>query len=145
MPRRIISEQLHSAGAQGEADGYADRLIKNIPADIIAAWTAASGLIASASDIPRDTVLWVAFGVGVILTTAWTLRQTTMEGMRPAITQTIIATGSFVVWVFALGGPFVSLPFYRPAYGSLLLILYTVLVPLIIPPEGKSGTVLKKA
>jgi hypothetical protein len=38
--------------------------------------------------------------------------------------------------VFATGGAFAaSLPFYRPLYGSLLLITYTTAVAFVIPPE----------
>ncbi|MGG6242150.1 hypothetical protein ACQ4N7_26330 [Nodosilinea sp. AN01ver1] len=52
---------------------------------------------------------------------------------RPAITQTAISTGAFIVWVFALGEPFSSLSFYRPLYGSLLLIFCTAFVALLDP------------
>ena len=45
---------------------------------------------------------------------------------------------AFVVWVFALGEPFNSLSFYSPVYGSILLILYNLIIPLINPVESKS-------
>jgi hypothetical protein len=54
------------------------------------------------------------------------------------MTQTAISTGAFAVWVFALGGPFASLVFYRPSYGSIVLIMYTLVVALITPPEDNS-------
>ena len=58
-----------------------------------------------------------------------------MPGRRPPATQAIISTGAFAVWVFALGGPFQFVP-GREVYGSLLLILYTLVVALIDPREG---------
>src|SRR6267378_3407808 len=39
------------------------------------------------------------------------------------------------VWVFALGGPFQHVP-GQQVYGSLLLILYTLVAALINPTEG---------
>ena len=45
-------------------------------------------------------------------------------------------THTFVVWVMALGGPFATLAFYRPLYGSLLLIAYSLVVAVINPPES---------
>ncbi len=134
MTRRIVTERL-DAGGGVPVDEYSDKLIKNIPADIVAAWIAVTGLIAGDPDAPK-TVLWIAFALGVVLTAVWTWRQTTAPNKPTATTQIAISTGSFMVWVFALGGPFTGLNFYRPLYGSLLLILYTLIVPLVNPPEG---------
>jgi hypothetical protein len=39
------------------------------------------------------------------------------------------------VWVFALGGPFQHVP-GQQVYGSLLLILYTLVAALVNPTEG---------
>ncbi len=135
MSRRIITKTLNTTGTQ--VDTYFDRVIKYIPADIIAGWTTATGLLHSDPEAPKNTLLWVLFVIFILLTTAWTLRQTTEKNKPPALTQTAISTGSFAVWVFALGGPFVTLAFYRPLYGSLVLILYTLIVSLINPPEDQ--------
>lgn len=135
MSRRIITRQLQSRDTDQRIDTYSDKLLKNIPAEIVAAWVAASNFIHSTTDIPRNKILWIAFILGIILTIFWTKKQTDMKGLPSAWTQIIIATGSFIVWIFALGGPFASLDFYRPLYGSLLLILYTLVVPLINPKE----------
>ena len=45
--------------------------------------------------------------------------------------QLIISTGVFIVWAFALGGPFAQLSWYTPVYGGLLLSAYTFLIPVI--------------
>jgi hypothetical protein len=134
MNRRIVTAQ-HEAvvkEAAPDLDGYFDRLVKYIPADIVAAWIAVIGLVATAQDVPKTTILWVAFVIGVILTGGWTYKQT---GKPAAKTQILISSCSFVVWVFALGEPFASMSFYRPLYGSLLLILYSLVVGFLIPKE----------
>ena len=125
-----------AAGAQPvEIDTYFDKVVKYIPADVVAAWVAVTGLVSSARDIPRQMMLWVAFGIGLILTAWWTWQQAAMPGRRPPVTQAIVSTGAFAVWVFALGGPFQDVP-GREVYGSLLLILYTLVAALIDPKEG---------
>ncbi len=138
MGRRIVTSQLQSlsGGTPPPVDTYFDKLIKYIPADLIAAWTAVTGLIAGATKEPQAILLWGAFIVGIILTAAWTWRQTTVPQKPPAITQIIISALAFIVWVFALGGPFAKMGWYSPLYGSLLLIAFTLIVPLINPKEG---------
>ncbi len=135
MGRRIITTELQAAGAGPELDTYFDKLIKYIPADVIAAWTVAMGLISGAENIPKDTIRWIVFVVCLIATALWTLRNTSETGKPPAITQTALSTIAFGVWVFALGGPFVALTWYAPVYGSLLLLAYTLFVPLVPLPE----------
>ena len=140
MSRRVRALPPKALGAAAaaqpvEIDSYFDKVLKYIPADIVAAWLAVTGLVSSARDIPRQTVLWVAFGSGLILTAWWTWRQATVPGRKPPVTQAVISTSAFAVWVFALGGPFQSVP-GRAVYGSLLLIVYTLVVGLINPKEG---------
>ena len=119
----------------GAADTYFDKLLKYIPADVVGAWVAVTGLVASAKDVPQQTVLWIAFVVGLGLTAWWTLKQTAAPGRPHATGQVVISTVSFAVWVFALGGPFEHVPGQK-LYGSLLLILYTLVVARVDPKEA---------
>src|SRR5207237_8369447 len=59
----------------GEIDTYFDKVVKYIPADIVSAWVAVTGLVSSARDLPRQPILWVAFAIGLILTAWWTWKQ----------------------------------------------------------------------
>ncbi len=136
MGRRIVTRQLNSmVNSQAAVDGYQDRLMKYIPADVNGAWLALTGIVKSATAIPQSTVLWVLFMILLILTPIWTWQQTSKPNQPPARTQIAIATGAFFVWVFALGEPFSSLSFYQPVYGSIGLILYTLVVARIVPKE----------
>jgi hypothetical protein len=136
MGRRIVTTRFEGIESSGTSvDGYFDKVIKYIPSDIVGAWVAVTGLIKSADNVPTSLLLWIAFGVGIILTLLWTLKQTSDPGKKIARTQILISTFSFAVWVFALGGPFATLEFYRPLYGSLLLIVYSLGIGLVTPPE----------
>jgi hypothetical protein len=48
--------------------------------------------------------------------------------------QILIGIGAFILWVFALGGPFAATwpDWYHAEYGSVALILYTVLIPIMM-------------
>lgn len=143
MSRRVAAAAPATAAGRGAelapagegGDTYTDKLLKYIPADVVGAWVAVTGLVASAKDVPQTTVLWVAFAVGLVMTAWWTLKQTSVPGRPPATGQVAISTGSFAVWVFALGGPFKDIP-GQSLYGSLLLIFYTLFVARITPKEG---------
>jgi hypothetical protein len=125
MSRRVISSQLQTGGTV-EVDNYFDKIVKLIPSDIVVAWTFVSTLITSAQDVPTATVLWVAFVFGVVITGVWTYVQT-----KRAVRQTLVSTIAFAVWVFALGGPFATMDWFRSLYGTLALVAYTLIAPLI--------------
>lgn len=140
MGRRIVTKRLEAnlPGVQSvPVDGYFDRVIKYIPSDVVAAWTAVTGLVNVDAEAPKTTLLWILFGIFTLLTAGWTWKQTTKDGKLSATIQILLSTVSFIIWVFALGGPFASLEgFYRPLYGSLVLIVYTLAVGLVIPKES---------
>jgi hypothetical protein len=136
VSRRVITSQLQATGTgTAGVDGYFDKIVKYIPADIIGAWVFAAGAINAATDVPSTPLLWIVFSVLLLVTPLWMLRWTRQPGKPPTVIQAVIATLAFAVWVFALGGPFAKMGFYRPLYGSLLLALYTLLVPMINPPD----------
>ncbi len=137
MGRRIVSEQMQSGAANKSMDDYADRLMKYIPTEGVGFWLAVSGMIQSAgSDVPKEGLLWLFFVMGLVFTFVWIKRQTEEAKKKTAWTQIAISCGAFGVWVIATGGPFaLSLPFYEPLYGSLLLITYTTAIGFVIPLE----------
>ncbi|MEL7039379.1 MAG: hypothetical protein AAFO04_27760 [Cyanobacteria bacterium J06592_8] len=138
MSRRIIWYEYEAGGSESKVDGYFDRVLKYIPADVVGLWLTGSGLIQSqGEEIPKDGLLWLWFIVGLVLSFFWTRKQTQEAGKRIAWQQIWLSSGSYIVWVFAIGGPFVNLSFYKPFYGSLLLIFYTSIVPLLPAPESE--------
>lgn len=131
MRRIVTAPTTKSRGAAvgGPPDGYFDRLIKYIPADIVAGWVALDGLSKEMGAAP----LWALFGVVAVLSYFWMLKQTNVPGEPPAIRQAALATISFAVWAFALqSGPFDTIT-YPAQYGSIALILYTLGIGLIVP------------
>jgi len=139
MISRIVTNQYQVADAAGhEVDTYFDRVVKYIPAEIVSAWVAIKALVEASAAASKYTVLWVCFVAAALLTALWTLKRTALPGKPPAITQTLVATGAFIVWAVALGEPFSSLLglAQQSLYGGLLLIFYTLAVGLVTPKEG---------
>jgi putative Mn2+ efflux pump MntP len=139
MGRRIIRTRLEADSTDVKLDGYFDKLMKYIPSEIIGAWIAIKGLIKSASGVPVNNVLWILFIILTGLTAVYIFKQisvpeqTSSKSEKSSITtQVIISTLAFIVWAFAIGDePFSSLPLYQPVYGSIILILFNLIVPLI--------------
>jgi hypothetical protein len=140
MNRRIVTSELQVAGSKKEIDTYFDKVVKYVPTEIVGAWIAASGLVQAAADTAKNSVMWVCFAVGLVLTALWTLKKTAQPGKSPAIQQAVISTLAFVTWAIALGEPFRSLlgQEKQSLYGSLLLIFYTLATPLI-PVKDDQG------
>ncbi|MGD1912396.1 MAG: hypothetical protein ACFB2X_16550 [Rivularia sp. (in: cyanobacteria)] len=136
MTRRIITTEFQSRKSV-RVDSYFDKVLKYIPADIVGAWVAVEGLIKGAgNNVATITSLWIAFAIGIFITAFWTHKQTQEPQKPPAITQIIISTVAFFVWVYASGGPFETVDLYNATYGSMLLIFYTLIVALVNPIEG---------
>lgn len=123
------SDPALAAGAP--ADGYLDKLVKYVPAEIVAGYLAADGILRSSLDTDAEVErwLWGCLVVGLILTPLYLWRVTKVA----AAVQLVISTIMFGVWVFAIGGPFEFTSWYQPFIGGLLAILATLLAPIVDP------------
>jgi hypothetical protein len=144
MGRRVVTSAPESLAAGESIDSFAARVVKYIPADVVAAWITVSSLMKSgptnsAAATPDYPVLGVIFVVFVVLTALWTWRTTQAPGAPTAKIQILISTLSYVVWVFALGGPFDYFAAIRsrPYLGGTVLIIWTIIAGLIVPPKSE--------
>jgi hypothetical protein len=135
MSRRIVTTQLHAvAGTGGDVDGYADRLVKFIPGDVVAGWLTLKSVIAAAAQ-PSRSYYWLSFLALCLLTAIWTWRQTSKTGLPTATTQIGVSTAAFGIWSFALGEPFSGFAWYSPLLASVVLILFTLFTGALAPKE----------
>lgn len=122
-----------SAPPVAEADQYKDRLLKYIPADVVAIYVTLRGIMESVvQPAPTRVLYWVIFGLLLVVTVPWQRR---VAGIG-SWSQVLIGTGAFVFWAVSLGHPFSTDglgQWWQPAYGALLLALYTFLIPLFEP------------
>jgi hypothetical protein len=136
MSRRIVSVELQAAGRGPQLDTYFDRVVKYIPVDIVSAWVFLSAAIeGTGEDVPKFLVLWILFTFFLPLTALWTWKHTSEPNLPPARTQIVVSVVAFIVWVIALGGPFKSIVYYRNLYGSIILVLFTLVIGLLVPDD----------
>ncbi len=134
MGRRIVLEVEEKGLRKGKKrelyDNYLTKLLKLIPAEIVTLYITLSAILESSKETTKTLELTV-FAIVFILTPLYIYIITKEENRKPPYKQIIISTISFVVWVFALGGPFLYFKWYKRIYGALLLPIYTFLIPLV--------------
>ena len=137
MGRRIVTTSFQAAGAGSQTpDGYTERIVKLIPADVVAAWLAVTSAIRIAAKPPGVTTLWVIFGVGALFAAAWTWKRASEPQKPPPIAQTIVSTCAFCVWAYATGGVAPQWPgdLYNPLYATLSLVAFSLASGLVPMP-----------
>ncbi|WP_340110989.1 hypothetical protein [Maribellus mangrovi] len=115
-------------------DTYSDRLMKYIPAEIIALYLTFDTIIRSAQTQPDSigVINWIIFFFCFLAIILVLVKKDNVK----SLVQISISLGAFIVWIFALGGPFKeTFDWYRELYGALLLPAYTFLVPFITPAD----------
>jgi hypothetical protein len=129
---RVYTARDAACDATTAEDAYLTKIVKYIPAEIVAAYVAASRALEGARDqVPLEASLWVVTGALLALTPVWMLFAAAEPGKPRPLFQALAAVLAFACWVFALGGPFEFQTWYRPVYGTLVLILVTVVIPLM--------------
>ena len=112
-----------------DTDDYISRLIKYIPTEIVTLYLLVDGILKSFTSSPL--VNWIIFFLLLALTPFYIWRMTRETSKTTAWDQIIVSFVSFTLWVYVIGGPFASLSWYAPQYGSIFMAIFTVFVPLI--------------
>lgn len=120
------------------ANRYADVLVKLIPTEIIGAYMVIAGFISPGLRGAR----WIALGATLFLLVIipFYLRMI-MDVQRRD--QWIFTSLSFVVWVYWMGGPFQLWGIHIPQIASIILVLWTLLIPLINRPKIVRGQLVR--
>ena len=129
-----------------QEDPYWNQLLALIPTDATAIYVAGNTVIPKTELIAL--VAWALFGL--VATMVLRLEQTRTHPQDPSIkldrdwAHAIVSAGAFIVWVYALGGPFIELNIHVPWLASLLIIGYTFSAPRILPIVDRIVNSLKK-
>ena len=117
---------------------YLTKLVNYIPVPVVAAFLAIDALIKATTTGISIYFYWL---IVVILAAgaAWYIWNDTTKppspnapSYPPSITQTGIAVVSFVIWVYAIGGPFAYYSWYQSIYGAILVILWVFIIPIVV-------------
>jgi hypothetical protein len=131
MSKMGIGQTDKDAGKIIEVDSYFTKILKYIPAEIISGYVAINSIFKSIADV--STIFqWIIVAAMTLLTGLYIWRLTNEPQKPAAVSQIIISTFAFLVWVFALGGPFAEMSWYQYYYGAILLVMYTLAVPVLV-------------
>ena len=149
MPRRVVPRvpaqvAVPAGGAiaaapaetQPQGDSYLTRVIKYIPAEIIAIYVIVDGFLKTGKigSLRVDQNLYFLIFAGFLVATPiYTYFATRKPGAPLATGQILISAISFAAWVFALGGPFATLKPFYPDNGA---IISAILLPAVILLAG---------
>ncbi len=144
MAREIRYYQAEKVAMDGisakETDSYKDKLLKLIPAEVVAGFLTLKGILDAAAGVNGIVTLqWIVF-IGLLILTPFIYRVIYhVKDMK----QQIITTAAFVIWVFTIGGPLDR--FFMDTTGtvmpikgiiaSVVIVFYSMLVPLLLPAE----------
>lgn len=112
---------------------YKDKLLKLIPSEVVGAYMVIQGImsgqniVVSGKDI-TTVFSWVVFLVVFLLTPLFLYRVHNVK----RLSQLVITSISFLVWGYSLGGPFELNNLYHPQIASIILVLWTLIIPLAV-------------
>jgi hypothetical protein len=109
MPREIITTgygAMNNAPVGAAVDGYKERLLKYIPAEVITLYMALRSVVETAVGVKSvRAAAWVIFVAGVVSTIVQLRQSMTIPNYK----QIAISTLAFVIWALAIGGqPFIQ-------------------------------------
>lgn len=138
MGRSVIYQgQITKMSVIQNPDSYKDKLLKLIPAEIVAAFLTLKGILdASPSGVNIQLFQWIVFG-GLLILTPIIYKK--IYGVKDT-KQLVVTTFAFVIWAFSIGSPIDT--FFMDASGmlspakgivaSLLLVFYSLIAPLLL-------------
>jgi hypothetical protein len=109
------------------ADGYNDRVLKYIPAEVVTLYLSVDGLVRAKPHSPG--LSWGLFAFGLLATVLY-LRFS--AGVTKPM-QLVVSAVAFCVWAITIGSPSSHIPGYDAIYGAIALPVFTFLAGLIKP------------
>lgn len=104
---------------------YFNKLVKCIPTEILGAYVVIAGVI------PQDKLKYALTISSIVLLIIIPFYMSIITKVNNKL-QIVASCISFVVWVYTLGGPFKAWGIYEGYIGSLILVLWTLIVPMIV-------------
>ena len=101
---------------------YLGKLLKLIPSEIVAAYMVIEGLV------PEESAKWGLSVVSLVLLIITPFYMKFVQKVEKS-TQIFVCSLSFVVWVYAIGGPFVFWNIHEAWIASIVLLLWTTFIP----------------
>lgn len=132
-PFRIRSSQgIKPATEATNIQSYMDKLIKLIPAEVIAIYLTGKGFFDP--NLSNDLKIigiwsWVCLLL-VIIIRIWGTRDISNPTKKIQWPAVVISAISFLIWVYAVTGNFLGINFDNPKIVSLVILVWTFIIPI---------------
>lgn len=133
-PAVAAQAQAPGAAAETETDDYATRIVKYVPAEVVAFYLAADKLFVKAAAVVNANVADIfvndhlryfsiaVFVIGLLGTPLYIRQQAT--GNDPWQVQAGVSTLAFVIWAYAIQGQIFA-PIYSSAIAAFSVLVFT--------------------
>ena len=112
-------------------DGYWSKLVKMIPAEIIAFFMALNAISASFPEPVKTIAIWLSFAIVVVGGVVYLYKYNNVRKAGQLIAMTI----PLIIWIYVIGGPFTMFAWYHQGYGEFIGAIYTFFIPMVYNPE----------
>lgn len=138
MGRRIVAQTVRPADrvdahTAPDLNQYWDRLKNLIPTEVSALYIAGQGVIPPEERLGSAAWAVVCLAFVVLYITHQTQTTESQPGQHYPTDwiHVAISAVSFIIWVYALGGPFAALGLYVAWLGALAMLAWTFVVPYV--------------
>lgn len=116
-------------------DEYLEKLMKMIPAEVVGLYLVGSGVVPEEEH--AILLSWTVFCFAAVIVVRAIGTRDPMGG-PPQWGAVLISSVSFVIWIYSVGGSFRWYlgQHYEPYVGSLLVLAWTFLVPMVYSPKA---------
>jgi uncharacterized membrane protein HdeD (DUF308 family) len=120
-------------------DNYITKLLKLIPADVIAVYLTGLALIPTSLPDNQKIVPMVWLGICFIFVIIVRYLVTKDKDTPPNWMIIAISAVSFLIWSYSMGGPWATYNLYIAYIGGLLVLGWTFLIPFCFKDEVSTG------
>ena len=109
--------------------GYMERLVKLIPAEVVGLYLVGQGIIPPAEKVA--IVVWSIVCLGLVVLVRAKTTGDQANSISPQWGAIAVSTISFIIWVYTMPGPFQAYQLAIPYLGSLAVLVWTFVVPFL--------------
>jgi hypothetical protein len=109
--------------------GYMERLVKLIPAEVVGLYLVGQGIIPPNEKVA--IVVWSIVCLGLVVLVRAKTTGDRVNSISPQWGAVAVSTISFIIWVYTMPGPFQAYHLAIPYLGALAVLVWTFIVPFL--------------
>ena len=120
-------------GAPEDFKDYMGRLVKLIPSEVLSIYLIGQGVIPQGINIALAA--WAVVCLLLVFLARAYATSDPSQHQKPQVGAILISVVSFVIWIYTMGGPFAAYNIWIPWLATLVVLVWTFLVPFLYRPK----------